>query len=303
MGLFDPVKALFKKAEPNTEEYRQYKRCLESNAEDVKRFKGCVKEFTRKLDELKRHHTPDISSEYHSTLNNLNRFKYCLYEAERASAYIRENNADDIDYRTNCLPQFPNELNRLLPANSPLRFHGTPIYFAEDILKSGFITSSAERFNGYIKSTDQRGEISVSDLNSLSRTTDFFLHSSAYQRCLPCGCLFVLDGSKQTEEQRLASVMNCVNFKQDPTLLYAVVTTPENTQRVQKWLSDAGLSPSLAYTFDSFVSTIEQAISQNTNYRRPLANIIADAVDAYSSYRGQTPDISVSRRSRPVNER
>lgn len=279
MGLFDRIHNLFKKTEPDSVASKEYKACLEVNSNDIIRFKRYIAEYISKLSRMDSDGVMATSPIYQSVLDELKRFKYSLYESEKASKYIRKNTADDIEYRKELIVSFADKLKELLTEDSNLRFHGTPIYFAEEIFRSGGISSSADRFDGYIRSTDGRGEISVSDINSLDRTVNYFLDVTAYQQCLPCGCLFVLSADGQTYDQRASSVMNSVDFIKEPTRLRAVISTPENLQNLKKWLSDCGLSPDLAFTFDGFVSEIEKTrpMSFGCVSHRPLTDVIAAA--------------------------
>ena len=257
MGVFDRLRSLLRaNKEPDTESYKEFVSCQDSNRSDIARFKKYIAGYSDRLEQYQTQGVDPGSSMYQDTLSDLQRFQYSLYEAERASKFIRENTVEDIEYRKNYLPLFAEKLKNILPENPCVAFHGTPVYFAEEILKSGKISSTADRFDGYDKSTDGAGQISVSDINSLSRTVNFFLDVSAYQRCLPCGCLFVLDAKEQTEKQRAGSLMNSVDFHKDPEKLLAVISTPENLERVQGWLKNAGLSADLACTFDGFVKEL-----------------------------------------------
>lgn len=258
MGVFDRIRSLFGlNKEPETETYKEYVSCREMNKADIARFKKYVAGFSEQLKQYQAQGMESNSPIYQNVLAEIQRFRYSLYEAEKASKFIRENSVEDIEYRTNSLPAFPERLKALLSDDVCVGFHGTPIYFAEEILKSGKISSTADRFDGYDKSTDGSGQISVSDIHSLSRTVNFFLDVSAYQRCLPCGCLFVLNTEGQTETQRAGSLMDSVDFYKNPEKLLAVISTPENMENLKGWLHDAGLTSDLAFTFDDFVKELE----------------------------------------------
>lgn len=280
MGLFDKISGLFKKTrEPDSEVHKEYLECLNINSGDISRFEKYVEQYTDKLEELiKQGHKTD-SPLYQSVYEEMNRFKYSLYEAQKTTKFIRENSADDIEYRDKLIVYFADKMKELLPESSVLRFHSTPIYFAEEILKSGGISSTADRFDGFMKSTDQAGEISVSDINSLSRTVSYFMDVTAYNRCLPCGCLFVLDSEGQTEEQFAASVMSAVDFKSEPDRLCAVLSTPENISNIKTWLVEAGFSSDLAYTFDGFISEIERERQKPLDGLAAPEDISSDSLD------------------------
>lgn len=263
MGIFSSMRNLFGGQE--SEDRILLKRCLDANLYDIRLYEKNVKQFTDKMNAA-----PYINSPaFKFAENERNRFRYSLFEAEKMRPFIRENTPEDIEYRMQVLPHFSEKLQNLLPETSKLRFHGTPIYFAEEILKNGGLCSSADRFDGYIKSTDMHGEFSVSDIKSLSRTMDYYMDVDAHQRCLPCGCLFVVDGEGQTPEQYKASVMNSIDFNKEPGRLCAVVSTPENQSHLRQWLMESGFSPDFACTFEDFLLEIEQSFR---NVSREMAD-------------------------------
>lgn len=257
MGLRDRFRSFFVRPAPETPESLELKQCREMNAVDIQRFNRYIQDYSSKLDALLASGYDAGAPVYQSVLEEKKRFEYSLYEAKLTTKFLRENTQEDIAYRQMQMDSFAEKLKQVLPESSDLRFHGTPVYFAEEILKSGGISSTAKRFDGYVKSTDLADEISVSDVSSLHRTVNFFLDMTAYQRCLPAGCLFVLDGSGQTEKQHAGSLMNSVDFRKDPDQLIAIVSSPENEANIRQWLCDSGLAPELAYTFDGFLSEME----------------------------------------------
>lgn len=266
MGVFDWLRDMFgkkKEMEKETPEQWECRECREAVLADINRFGKYIKEYSEEIALYQKRGVTDDNLSYQSAVGELQRFTYSLYEVERMLPFIRENQAADIDYRDQIVRTFARQVKNLLPEDSVLRFHGTPVYFAEEILKSGKISSSADRFDGYIKSTDMAGEISVADVNGLGRTVNYFVDAYAYLRCMPCGCLFVLDGEGQTSEQNARSVMDLVDFNKDPERLVAVISSPENMEKIKDWLEDAGLSPELACTFENFVVELEAAREEN----------------------------------------
>lgn len=263
MGLLDRLKSFsLKKQEEKIAPKEEWELAKEVRLSDVERYKKYVKDYSEKINEYNKQGTDKNSYEYRDAVEQLNRFKYALFEAEKSIDFIRPNTTEDIEYRNNLYDSFADNLKNVLPENLDLRFHGTPVYFAKEILESKQISSSADRFDGYISSTDSSGEISVADINGVPRVVDYFLDVPAHQRFLPCGCLFVLTGEGQTERQRKVSVMDNVDFGKNPERLYAVVTTPENISNVQNWLSDAGFSPNKAHSFDGFIEHIRKQKEQ-----------------------------------------
>ena len=291
MGLTEKIKSLFgREKEPETEEYQLYKDCKRLNQEDIQRFRRYITQYSATAERFK----GENETVYQGAMENVQRFQYSLYEAEKTTEFIRPNAREDIDYRSQ-LFGFAEQLKKVLPSDLDLRFHGTPIYFAKEILKSGEISSSADRFDGFDKSTDGRGEFSVSDIDSLSRTVNFFLDVTAYERSLPCGCLFVLTADGQTEKQRAGSLMNRVDFKAEPERLFAIVTTPENISQVKEWVRESQLSENKVHSFGGFVREMEKAKEKFTDSKTRLDAQVAGASVKCSTYSSKRETMEITR--------
>ena len=155
------------------------------------------------------------------------------------------------------LNEFTEKLQSVISKNLDLRFHGTPIYFAEQIIKTKTITSTADRYNGYRNSTDRYGEFSASSIQTLGETIKLFSDIQAYYRSLPCGCIFALF-PKGPEDNEFPNLMKTVDLSQNPDQLYGIFTTPENIDRVSTWMQEAGLDASKVYTFESFLEQVQE---------------------------------------------
>lgn len=197
------------------------------------------------------------SQEYQSAYIEVQQCSY-YYDMEKAKLkFIRPNNPIDISYRCTESREFCEQLRSVTSRDLDLRFHGTPIYFAEQIIKSGVISSSADRYDGYIHSTDPEGEFSVSDINTLDNTIVFHTDLSAYQNSLPCGCVFALFPADMEDEEYPGLMMN-VNLKQNPEQLFGIFTTPENIERVKSWMQESELDPEKVFTFEQFKKYVQE---------------------------------------------
>lgn len=263
MELFDKFKYWCNcKINGNKEEYENYKELLKLKKNDIKRFKQYIKDAQEK--------------KYLGDGSEAKRWEYSLDEAKLAINFIRPNSKQDIEYREE-QGNFPTKLQQVLSPNLDLRFHGTPIYFAEQIIKSGKILSSADRYDGYIKSTDGKGEISVSDRESIGRTIEFFSDISAHQRSLPCGCIFaVLPKDKEDATfGKKQSIMHSVDFRKNPEQLFGIFTSPENISRVKKWMNESKFNPDLVYTFEEFLEAVKEK-SKEIDKKNEFKKIIQD---------------------------
>ena len=197
------------------------------------------------------------SNEYNAAFIQTERWRYCIEEENLALKFVRPNSQSDIEYRINQYNEFTEKLQSVISKNLDLRFHGTPIYFAEQIIKTKTITSTADRYNGYRNSTDRNGEFSASSVQTLGETIKLFSEIQAYYRSLPCGCIFALF-PKGPEDNEFPNLMKTVDLSQNPEQLYGIFTTPENIDRVSTWMQEAGLDASKVYTFESFLEQVQE---------------------------------------------
>ena len=197
------------------------------------------------------------SIEYRNAYIEVQRYRYEYERLQLASRFIRPNNEEDILYRRAKISSFDKELRNVISKELDLRFHGTPIYFAEQIIKSGEISSSADRYGGYISSTDPEGEFSVSDISNLYNTIALYTDLTAYQKSLPCGCVFALFPAGM-EDEMYPGLMYNVNIKRNPDQLFGIFTTPENIMRVRNWMQEAKLDSEKVFTFEEFKQFVQE---------------------------------------------
>lgn len=225
--------------EGRMKEYEYYRICKESIKRNIDMYQKYVEDPTK--------------------INEISRWKQALEETKLKLKFVRPNKKEDIAYRQNQLNdnKFVNELQSVVPSDLDLRFHGTPIYFAEQIIRNGEITSTADRYDGYMKSTDMNGEISASTIKTLPRTLDFFSDMEAHQRSMPAGCIFVLLPKDKDDATFGIDLLHSVNFKKNPEQLFGIFTTPENIERVKEWMNESGLDSNLVNTFEGFLDVVK----------------------------------------------
>ena len=303
MGIFDKFKLWYNcKTSGRMPEYENYKEQLELKISDINRYRKYLDDATQRFTNIQQRFTED-DKEYIDAKNEMYRWKQTLDETELSLKFIRPNSKQDIYYRDEQCKMFENKLQSVLSPNLNLKFHATPIYFAEQIIKSGVISSTADRYDGYIKSTDMKGEISVSDRETIGRTINYFSDMTAYQRSLPSGCIFALLPKGKDDYRSEASLMNSVNFRQNPEQLFGVFTTPENIEQVKKWMSDSDFNPDLVYTFEEFLQVVKEKSDRidkqvGFNYRvdgnfKHNSNINSkknDTKDSNEEYQGKIQD-------------
>lgn len=250
MKLFDEwkLKRECKKSGKETE-YHDYLNVKEAWKKEHEMYIGFLKKAEDNLSKMSQ-----TDSGYNHAYDEVNRWRYTLAESSLKEEFIRPNSKDDIQYRERIIDDFSTKIKEILGDDDTIRFHGTPIYFTREILKSGAILSSSARFDGYNKSTDLKDEISVSTADSIDRTLSFFTDLYSFQSCLPAGCLFVLKSSEVDAELAKYSAMKSFDFKESPERLLGICTTQENIPRVKEWLKMYGYNENLVYSFEGFLS-------------------------------------------------
>lgn len=257
MGKFDQFKVWLEcKRTGRMKEYESYKKSLESNQYDINRFRKYIEDATRYFEDVKQKF-PEGSKEYIEARDKIYRWKHSLDEALLARRFIRPNSDEDIEYRRVQCETFESKLQSVLSTNLDLRFHGTPIYFAEQIIRQGSISSTADRYDGYIKSTDMIGEISASNRNSIGRTINFFSDMGSYYRSLPAGCIFAVFPKDKEDAEYGQDLLHSVDFKTNPSRLFGIFTTPENIENVKSWMKEVGFNPDIVYTFEQFLQVVK----------------------------------------------
>lgn len=258
MGKVEELKRWYEcRREGKNEEYEIYKKNLATYKKDIERFKKDIVNAERKLEEARAKFSEE-SEEVKYEKDQVGRWKQCLENATLALKFVRPNSQEDMAYREGISGEdYSKKLQEVISPNLDLRFHGSPIYFTEQIIKSGKISSTADRYDGYIKSTDREGEISASTVKTLSRTIECFLDMSGI-RSLPAGCIFAMYPKDEADANYGLDLLHAVNFKENPEQLFGVFTTPENIEQVTKWMEKAGFQDKRVYTFEGFLEAVKE---------------------------------------------
>lgn len=277
MGKFKEMRLKNKcKKEGRIEEYELYKKCIESLKLNIIMYRKTLNNAIEKFSNINQR-APKDSEEYKEAKDEVYRWKQVLEECELELKFIRPNSQKDIDYRNNQYENFSYQLQEVLSPDFDLRFHGTTIYFAEQIIASKTISSSADRYDGYIKSTDRKGEISVSNRETIGTTIHgWFLDLAAYRRSLPAGCIFALLPKDKEDATYAPNVIRSVDFVKNPEQLFGICTTPENLEQVKKWMQQAKMNPDLVHTFEEFLQVVKEKskeVEENIKFSKRIKDI------------------------------
>ncbi len=178
-----------------------------------------------------------------------------MYEQELF--FLRPRQQEDIEYRNRQYNNFADEIRKLTSQNIPLRFHGCPIYTAKEIIESGEISSSVDRL-GIMTSYDSSGQISVTTSDTISTTINGYSGLLDNEYFLPAGCIFVvLPKDEEDAKAGNSMLMGNVNFKESPDRLVAIISTPENMNRIIYWTTENNIDSDKVFTYDGFVEYLK----------------------------------------------
>ena len=105
-------------------------------------------------------------------------------------SFKRPANKEDIKYRKTVQVTFEKRLKEIVGKDFELCFHGTPIWNAIEIVKSGNITALIDRVGAGEYVIPNPGKISVSTINNIWFTLKY--HTDLYNYNYPAGCIFVI---------------------------------------------------------------------------------------------------------------
>lgn len=221
-----------------------------------------------------------VEKEYQEALESGNKFiikeyekilyedKYRLKNYKEESLLLRAPSKEDIAYRTRQLEEFPNKIADSIPEEKKLCFHGTSIMGAKNIILTGGISSGADRF-GHSTSYDPPGKISVTNKDTIHTSVKDYMRL-VDDFCYPAGCIFVVTAKDQEEYNNLPSgwMIRNVDFRKNPERLVAIISTPENIERLTQWANEGGIDSSKVMDFDKFIRI------QNNEKTKTQANIL-----------------------------
>ena len=263
MNIFEKIKNIFKRNKrnllnsANTENLQGYN---EQYEKDKNYLESQIKRLERIRDVNKARSIKDMN--YEISEND-------LWVEQLKKDFIRPNTQSDIDERK----QIENNFVKLIHQADPegrlnLRFHGTSIHLAKEIIKSGGIFSLIDRLKGDPSSGN--GYIPVTSLENVDHYfphgmpchLDYslgFMDINQYERSYPAGCLFVLIPRNQEESDMIeAGNMHNVTFKENPDALYAIMTTTENLERVKQWMIENGLDSNKVCTMEGLLKKVQR---------------------------------------------
>ena len=217
-----------------------YERLEKSVSVDIKKYEELL---NNESNELKK-------SVYKSTII---RRKNYLKDIKNILNNIREPMIEDIEYRKNIMDNYASDIEKYVPEDLHLCFHGCPIYTAKEIIEDKSISSSVDRI-GTETSYDTSNQVSVTTKDTIITTLDGYSDIHSLNYTIPCGVIFVINPKDDSEIQSSKGMIIANVDLNDKNRLYAILSTPENIDKLKEWCNNSHLDINLVKTFDQFIN-------------------------------------------------
>lgn len=217
-----------------------YERLEKSVSEDIKKYEELL---NNESNELKK-------NVYKSTII---RRKNYLKDIKNILNNLREPMIEDIEYRKNIMENYASDIEKYVPEDLHLCFHGCPIYTAKEIIEDKSISSSVDRI-GTETSYDTSNQVSVTTKDTIITTLDGYSDIHTLNYTIPCGVVFVINPKDDSEIQSSKGMIIANVDLNDKNRLYAILSTPENIDKLKEWCNNSNLDINLVKTFDQFIN-------------------------------------------------
>ena len=217
-----------------------YERLEKSISEDIKRYEELL---NNECNELKK-------NVYKSTII---RRKNYLKDIKNILNNLREPMIEDIEYRKNIMVNYAKNIEKYVPEDLHLCFHGCPIYTAKEIIETKSLSSSVDRI-GTETSYDTTNQVSVTTKETIITTLDGYSDIHSLNYTIPCGVVFVINPKDESEIQSSKGMIIANVDLNDKNRLYAILSTLENMDKLKEWCNSSNLDSNLVKTFDQFIN-------------------------------------------------
>ncbi len=221
------------------------------NKSNYERYEKCVAEDIKKYEELLNNETNDFKKRIYK--GTIIRRKNYLKDIKNILSYMREPMIEDIEYRKYIMENYANDIEKYVPEDLHLCFHGCPIYTAKEIIETKSLSSSVDRI-GTETSYDTTDQVSVTTKDTIITTLDGYSDIHSLEYTIPCGVVFVINPKDESEIQSSKGMVIANVDLNDKNRLYAILSTPENMDKLKEWCSNSNLDSNLVKTFDQFIN-------------------------------------------------
>ena len=173
--------------------------------------------------------------------------------------------AADVKERLDIFKEFSLKVDKVIPDDVPLVFHGNNnLGIIEEIMKTGGLFTPDERGVNFSSFAEQ---IDVTFKNDIRVSLEFAEPSMDY--IVPYGAIFVFWPREEEQEKVLnthgsevSGGVQSVDFRKNPERLFAIITTNENIEGLQKVAKENGIDENLIVTHEDFLKKCREKFPQ-----------------------------------------
>lgn len=244
-----------------TEEYEKRKAIIGKNIEKAMQRVSQAEEKYKKIESDETIDRKEARLEVASKQIQIR--KNALKQLEDTLEFLRPITDEDMEYRLRQVNEFSKKIKDIVPDDLNLCFHGSNIMNSKHIIEDGAISSSVDRL-GFETSYDAEDQVSVTTKDTIETTINGYAGLIGDYN-IPAGCVFVILPKDDAEiESSKSMLIGNVSFKDNPERLYAIITSPENIERVTQWAEKSGIDISKIHDYDGFIQEIENNKSKDT---------------------------------------
>ncbi|MBE6158628.1 MAG: hypothetical protein E7159_02235 [Firmicutes bacterium] len=221
------------------------------NKKNYERLEKSVSEDIKKYEELLNNESNEFKKRIYK--GTIIRRKNYLKDIKNILNNLREPMIEDIEYRKNIMENYASDIEKYVPEDLHLCFHGCPIYTAKEIIETKSLSSSVDRI-GTETSYDTTDQVSVTTKDTIITTLDGYSDIHSLNYTIPCGVVFVINPKDESEIQSSKGMIIANVDLNDKNRLYAILSTPENMDKLKDWCNNSNLDSNLVKTFDQFIN-------------------------------------------------
>ncbi|MBI4272524.1 hypothetical protein HY621_01590 [Candidatus Uhrbacteria bacterium] len=188
--------------------------------------------------------------------NILASHKYELQRFEGQLKFLRPPMKNDMRYRMRVYKELPDAIEQATPSSlGYLRFHGSPIFATETIIRNGVLSSSVDHADTQ-SSYDVSDQVSVTTPKTVETTIRGYFDQYNYKYSLPMGAVFVLR-PRDEEDARAGETSMLMRNADLKNQLIKIFTSPEMLPQVKQWLKESDFDPDLATESFAYVDELK----------------------------------------------
>ena len=230
---------------------------IQKNQEKLRKLKEKLEQSETENDEIKIEYYKRLISKKEDTIRN----------CQGRMNNLRMPMAEDTIDRENIIKEFAKKVSEVIPDDVALVFHGNKnISQVEEIIESGGLLTPEERG---VESSSYATKIDVTNKYNIQVSLEFAELGGCYID--PYGAVFVF----MPKEEEVEGVINSkgtmveigvdsIHFTEEPERLIAIITAPENIERLKSVAKKSNLDEEKIMTHEEFLNLCKEKYKTST---------------------------------------